>query len=143
MKYVLLILSLCVAINPVHGKGFPVSVEVFMVQGHAVTGGDLTDQMNKANVPLTVYDLSQARQFNTQLSQGIPRDPALAQQHIKGILAQSPDAIGIYAQTLIGQQRARRLDIRYVPAIVFDDGQSVVYGITDMDYALQIYRRAQ
>jgi hypothetical protein len=41
------------------------------------------------------------------------------------------------AATAIG--RAAQLQINRIPAIVFD-GKAVVYGITDVDYAVQLYK---
>lgn len=122
---------------------WPTSVDVFYVAGSEVSGGSLTHQMQQQKVPLSVFDLSQARKLNRSLSDGLPRDPEQAKRHIQSLLAKNKQAPMIYAQAMIGQERARRYDLKYLPAIVFNNGQSVIYGIQDMDYAIELYRQAQ
>ncbi len=75
------------------------------------------------------------------LLQDVPRDPeqekeavALIQSRIDDI---NPNDL---ASVFRAQLYAKRWDIRRVPALVFNQGEAVLYGITDFEQALEIWQ---
>lgn len=58
---------------------------------------------------------------------------ALAKRNIGVLSAQE------LRSSLRGPIKALKYGIKKVPAVVFNDGESVVYGITDIDIALNLY----
>jgi integrating conjugative element protein (TIGR03757 family) len=107
-------------------------VEVFTDSGHPVAH-------TEAFADVTVYRLDGLAQAQDQLSEGLPSDPTEASR----IAAQRLDA-----QPMLNEQMMQagqgltlahlqyRLD-RY-PAIVFD-GETVIYGVTDLAVAYRLY----
>lgn len=99
------------------------------------------DHLQAQGISVSVYDLSARKRLEAELSQGLPRDPRLAQVMVRERVSQISENM---KQALIdahqGELNARQYRIRQVPAVVFD-GQYVVYGTSDVTEALQTYRR--
>ncbi len=92
-------------------------------------------------VTVEVHDLSAQQKFLDELGQGLPgNNPALAKEMAVGRL----DAPGFrqrLADATAGAMLANRYGIAKIPAIVFDRGAAVAYGLTDVNQAIQLYQR--
>lgn len=114
-----------ILLSRVQARDFPAMVEVFKQPHTKISSGKLTKQMERAAVPLSVYQLSDPVEF--KYSQNLQDQ----------ITTEQVDQIAL---AMMGHTRAQMLRVTYLPAIVFD-GQFVVYGVRDMDYALDIWMR--
>ncbi len=85
-----------------------------------------------------VYDLSAPRQLMGRLGQGLPRDPGQAKAVAAGRLAEHRQRL---AAAFGGLALATQYGIAKIPAAVFNHGEAVAYGITDMAEAATLYRR--
>ena len=105
-----------------------------------------TDATQPVTVPaglkgrVTVYLVDGVQTMNTALSRGLPADPATATAEAKRrIAAFTPARRKQIRQSALGLGRAAQYDIDRYPAIVFDEGRAVVFGLTDIGVALGIY----
>lgn len=91
-------------------------------------------------IHLEIHDLSARQRLLGEISQGLPSDPALAQD----LAAARLDA-GDFRQRLAAAEADAALAVRYgiskLPAIVFDRGAAVAYGLADVGQAVERYRR--
>jgi integrating conjugative element protein (TIGR03757 family) len=117
----------------------PQRIEVITDSAHPVTGLEAI----AAHLEVYIYDLDSPSRLEAQLSEGLPADPTaaarLARQRLD-TLGRQPLATP-FAQAYAGLLKALEYGIDRYPAVVFDGGASVVYGITDLDEALDYYRR--
>lgn len=90
-----------------------------------------------------IYRLDALALLDEELSAGLPADEAqamaIAQQRLRRMADVIRTRAGNAAQ---GLEAAMQYGIERIPAIVID-GQDVVYGVTDVDRALQLWRAAQ
>ncbi len=90
----------------------------------------------------TVYVLDGLQQLEAQLSQGLPNDPqkaaAIAQERLKRVGAAELQRRA--ANAAQGIVRAQEYGVDRAPAMVFN-GRAVVYGVTDVEEASEIYRQ--
>lgn len=125
------------------GATAPARIEVFVTPAQAarLSGIDSVER-RYPGLSVTVHDLGAAARFEDALSDGLPTEPAAAlAQARQRLQALGPELAARLREAYGGLVRARHHGIDRLPAIVFDDGQSVVYGITDLPTALTHYRR--
>jgi integrating conjugative element protein (TIGR03757 family) len=108
----------------------PIKTEVFTLSTIAMS-----------NTPgATIYYVDGISQIENFLSAGLPKDPVAAQAIAKERWATLGRQGNQRLQNAgVGLGRAVQLGINRAPAIVFDD-RAIVYGVTDVAYAAQIYR---
>ena len=117
------------------------SVEVFTTADREVQW-ELEAETKAADqaIDLQVYALDGIQQFETQLSSNLPTDPdqskQIALQRIQQLDEQTMAAV---QNAAVGLAKAMQYGIDRYPAIVFD-GKAVVYGLTDLNSALDHYR---
>jgi integrating conjugative element protein (TIGR03757 family) len=87
-----------------------------------------------------IHDLSAQQRLLDELGQGLPGNPALAKDMVAGRL-DTPGFRQRLAEATAGALLASRYGITKLPAIVFDHGTAVAYGLADVDQAVQRYRR--
>lgn len=120
----------------------PVEIEVFTNARYPISGLDVTKAQD---TPVTVYDLDAPTRLAKQLGAGLPGRLDQA----KAILRQRIDAIGMeslkhqFQTAARGPLKAIEYQLTHYPAIVFDRGRMVVYGVSDLSEALARYRRSQ
>lgn len=91
-------------------------------------------------INVSVYNLDAPRNFEKSISQDLPyhnveKAVALAKQRLRN---HNSDDMG---QIFYGVLKAKQWDIKQLPAIVFGEGESVVYGVSDVNHAYQLYLR--
>jgi integrating conjugative element protein (TIGR03757 family) len=86
----------------------------------------------------TVYDLSAPRRLAADLGRGLPREPAAAETAARARIAGAGTNLRAAYE---GPAKALGYGLAKIPAVVFGQGQSVVYGVTDVAAAIQLYRR--
>ena len=128
----LLIMSIALA-----GSGEGPTIEVFTTSDRPIVSTEST--WRHVSV-VTIYPMDGLEQFETYLSQQLPREPAAAKaealrrfQHIDPMRLQSAKGAAR------GLTLASEYGIDRVPAVVFD-GRAVVYGVTDVEIALAHYQ---
>ncbi len=91
-----------------------------------------------AGVTLGVYNLDAQHKLEARLTQNLPADQASAQRIVgERFAALTGDEVqAIFRPVALVAQ----WDIRKAPAIVFDDGATVIYGVTDVGQALNYWR---
>jgi integrating conjugative element protein (TIGR03757 family) len=121
--------SLCTAAEP----PLPTRIEVFATEASPVAAA-----VPGLTLPVTVYDLDAPARWEATLSEELPAQPEQAQPIAQERIAQlDPEALkGAYT----GLMQALRYRIDRYPAIVFDEGRAVVYGVPDLEQALVHYR---
>ncbi|HAD31344.1 MAG TPA: TIGR03757 family integrating conjugative element protein [Methylophaga sp.] len=102
----------------------------------------LNVQMAERIANVKAYDLSAPDQFEKQLSEGLSSDPTLAQKQAKERIEQHGNEIqhqlmAAYEGALI----AMKYEIKKIPAIVFNGGEYVIYGVTDVNKAISMYKK--
>lgn len=120
------------------GAQEPRLIEVITDRAHPVTG--VESRSDRLNVQ--VFDLDAPARLEAQLSEGLPNDPTtaarLARQRLEHLGRQR--LATQFASAYAGLLKALAYGIERYPAVVFDGGDSVVYGVTDLDQALGYYR---
>jgi integrating conjugative element protein (TIGR03757 family) len=85
-----------------------------------------------------VYDLAEPRRLAADLGRGLPKDPAAAAAVARARLA---GAAGSLRAAYAGPAKALQYRLAKIPAVVFDQGAAVVYGVTDVAEAVRFYQR--
>ncbi|MDO8828256.1 TIGR03757 family integrating conjugative element protein [Methylophaga sp.] len=120
----------------------PPVIEVIHSDAEVITG---TESLLQQGYAVQQYNLDAPRHVLARLSQHLPAHQAAAQQQLEQQLqARGPQSL--HQQLLTAYQGLSlatqyRLD-RY-PAVVFEQGRAVVYGVTDLHQALLRYRQWQ
>ena len=88
-----------------------------------------------------IHDLSAQQRLLDELGQGLPgNNPALAKE-MAAVRLDAPGFRQRLAEATTGAMLANRYGIVKLPAIVFDHGAAVAYGLTDVNQAIQLYQR--
>ncbi len=114
----------------------PVTLEFFVGQDTPVTGLDAV-----GGYEATVYRLDTLHALIGRIEKQLPADPAEEpQQALAALAALSPAERDGLREATEGLLRARyRYGLDRYPAVVLD-GRAVVYGVTNLDRAVAIYR---
>ena len=117
----------------------PPRVEVFTLSDRPVRG---VDALERRGITVDVYVVDAVEQMNRTLSAGLPTNVRQATSMASHrIQQQSADLSRRYQQAARGLLRAQRLGVQRVPAVVFDDGQTIVLGVTDLEVGI-VHRSA-
>ncbi len=93
------------------------------------------DVAKDSGYELIVYNLDKHRNLEKKLSIGLPMDDVEKAQKIASQRVSKLDPVMI-KNLFNGIIYSINWDIRKVPAFVFNDGESVIYGVTSVDEAL-------
>jgi len=114
----------------------PSSIEVFTNGQHPVSG--------TASVPIQIYDLDAPDRLEDALSADLPLNPeqakTIALKRLNDLGAELADMVN---QAYEGVTKAMSYELTKIPAVVFDDGASVIYGISDINEAIKYYQAWQ
>jgi len=125
--------------TPAH---LPERIDIFYDDSVSLTGLDAVKETPAGRTAVHLYDMNTPERIEDELGHGLPPDP----EKSKRILMERMQAIGIerlkqrFVAAYQGVISAQEYGIDRYPAIVFDDGASVVYGVADLQEALNRYR---
>lgn len=90
------------------------------------------------------YLIDGGRDFEAVISKGLSKDPEVATRQVKKRFAKNKNDWDIQAkQSWQGAVNAQSLGISKIPAVTFDDGKSVIYGVLDLSKAYRIWSNKQ
>ncbi len=141
MSALFMMLILCISSGLLNAAEKPV-IEVIHSDAHTITG---IDHLKQQGFKVTPYNLDQPKRLIARFAQNLPPN----QDAAKKKLEQRFQTIGkskVQQQFQSAYQAlivATQYGINRYPAIVFNHGQAVIYGITDLTQALNRYRQWQ
>ncbi|RDH88080.1 MAG: TIGR03757 family integrating conjugative element protein [endosymbiont of Seepiophila jonesi] len=114
----------------------PAQIEAFTNSRYPITNA------TKINVPIQIHDLDAPARLEEKLSASLSSDPkqakTVAPKHLETLGA---DRLAeMVNQAYEGTTQAINHELVKIPAVVFDNGTSVIYGITDIDDAVARYQ---
>ncbi len=125
----------------------PSSIEVFTNGRYPISGTSSASASASASasvsvpVPVQIYDLDAPDRLEDALSADLPPDPeqakTIALKRLNDLGAELADMVN---QAYEGVTKAMSYELTKIPAIVFDDGASVIYGISDINEAIKHYQ---
>lgn len=120
----------------------PVQVTFFGNNSNLPSGVEAVRQ--HGDVTLTIYNLDDHQNLEKALSKGLPKGQQnvtkameIARLRLREI---SPDR---FRSVFEGQLKAKEWKIKRFPAVVFGNGDSVIYGVTDLDACRTIWLSSQ
>ncbi|KGQ52263.1 hypothetical protein IO46_06650 [Gallibacterium anatis] len=131
-------LLLCLGISIAAWAELPseVNITVFSTQAYPIQNAQLAQHL---------YHIDRVEQWEDALSQTLSSNPTQAENQAKAFF-QHPDSqtkIRELQQAYQGLIIGWQMGIRKVPAVLFDSpqfGQGVIYGVTDVQYAIQLWK---
>ena len=88
------------------------------------------------------YLIDGGRDFESKISQGLSKHKPTAQRQIRQRFNKHKTSWVAQAKSAWqGAINAQSLNIEKVPAITFDKGKTLIYGVTDLSKALNIHRQ--
>ena len=138
---VLVVVSSCGRANA--DPKLPATIDIFTTAEFPIERSHfITDTPRARLTKLTVYRVDGLEELEQRLSENLPSDPARA----RDVALKRMQSGGLRIRQL-AQHGADALEgaIRYridrYPAMVFNDGESVIYGVTNVEDAVVIYLR--
>jgi integrating conjugative element protein (TIGR03757 family) len=87
------------------------------------------------------YLIDSGRDFEKQISKGLSKDPKIAMQQVQKLFNKNKKVWEDGAKkSFQGAVNAQSLNIQKVPAITFDNGKTVIYGVLNLSDAYQKYK---
>lgn len=119
----------------------PQVIEVFTSSDLPITGkAAINPDSVRSKTDLHIYELDGIERIEAKLSKGLTGDPEQSKRVVLQRFQQLHEEDRVQMQrAAMGLAKAVQYGIDRYPAIVFD-GQVVVYGLTDLEVALQHYR---
>jgi len=134
-------IALCILVifTPVLAEGGPHEIKIFTDKNFPITG---IEALRESGVQITVYDLGAPKRVARALGAGLPGNPEQAQTAMRAkVNAMGMDEIKRrFKSAYAGLVQALNYRIERYPAVVFDRGDAVIYGVTDLSEALRQYR---
>lgn len=93
-------------------------------------------------IEIVHFDLSEPTRIKNNVAPSLPADEKLAMVHAKQFF-ESEEGIVFKAamrDAYRGRQKMLQYQLTKIPAIVFDDGKYVIYGSTNVERAIALYR---
>jgi integrating conjugative element protein (TIGR03757 family) len=140
MALMVLSLTLAYASTPLN------AIEVVFNDQTPVSNVNLIQSSLQAQgVTVAFYNLDAPAQLGKALSQGLPANVELAKKIVQERLHQDGSAAlnARYQNAYRALTQSLAYELDRFPTIVFNHGQAVVYGVTDLAVALQIFQRWQ
>jgi len=119
----------------------PLKIEIFTDGDHPINN---ISYMNNNDVPTVTkqYELDDVFKMEKSISKGLPADKDKAMAMVKQRFQEQGGFQAVMKQVEIaykGILYAYRYKLKYYPAVVFNNGEAVVYGVTDMHQAMDKY----
>lgn len=116
----------------------PARMTVITDAKHPLQG--LDGLRTRTGIDVQVYDLSAPIDVEAELAAGLPAEREAAAQVARSRLA-DPQFQARLRSAYQGHLRALQFQITRYPAVLFEDGRAVIYGVTDLPEALTAYLR--
>lgn len=133
-------LAFCVAVlsTPLQA-GQAIVVEVIHNDAFPLTG---VDAVTGQGIEIKTYNLDDGKRLTANLATGLPPNQEQAKAALeRRFKEQGMEAVQEqFTQAFHGQIAGVQYGISRYPAVVFDRGEAVVYGVTDLNRAVAIYR---
>jgi len=122
----------------------PSQVDVFTDAAHPIDNVAAVKQALGEQATVRTFHIDAQARLNETLSKDLPADRDKARAiALERIQALDPSRLGrALAETFDGLMLAQRYGIDRYPAVVFDGGERVVYGVVDLREALRLYRQS-
>jgi len=118
-------------------------IEVFTASQYSVHGQIIQRLTERGKGEYKLYVIDRIDQLQQTLSRDLASDPDIARQKaLKRFQSMDSDLSQALENAAKGLAKAMQYDIDRYPAIVFD-GEAVIYGVIDLDVAINYYRRWQ
>jgi len=116
-------------------------VEVFTTTDRGVQWESLVGtKADRQNIDFHIFELDGIQQSEAQLSSNLPADPNQSKQiALQRIQQLDEQESAVIQNAAVGLAKAMQYGIDRYPAIAFNS-QVVVYGVTDLKVALDLYR---
>ena len=115
-------------------------IEVIFSDSTPVTG---IQTLKRQGIAVKLYNLDDGKRLVSQLATGLPHNQEAAKKTLQqrfnkiGDQAVKGRFIQAYQGVIVGTQYG----VTRYPAVIFDHGPAVVYGVTDLPRALILYRQ--
>lgn len=122
------------------GPAATIAVEAVTDDAHPVTGIEALSGQGQA---VAVYNLDDGERLTAELARGLPPDQEAAKAALQRRFAEQGRAAvqQRFERAFQGRIAAFEYGLTRYPAVVFNHGQAVVYGVTDLPQALTLYRQ--
>ena len=122
----------------------PSQVDVFTDAAHPIENVAAVKQALGEQATVRTFHIDAQARLNETLSKDLPADRDKARAiALERVQALDPLRLGrALAETFDGLMLAQRYGIDRYPAVVFDGGERVVYGVVDLREALRLYRHS-
>lgn len=116
----------------------PEVIEVFVLTNQPIQG---IDTVYARGTRVHVHVVDDVSRFEAELTALLPDDTADRQQEVGAMIHQmvTPEQENRIVRAWFALQRATELGITKTPAVVFD-GNTVLYGVAELEDALEIWR---
>ncbi|MGH1477192.1 MAG: TIGR03757 family integrating conjugative element protein [Geminicoccales bacterium] len=112
----------------------PSSIEVFTTFERPANGNRIES--------VIIYEVDGLTKLTESLSENLPDDAEAAKEIALQRISRLGDELRWTVEHAVeGLTRAKKYDLDRYPAVVFDKGKSVVYGVANVDQALKIYQQ--
>lgn len=132
-------LAFCATVLSIPAQAGPGLVEAIHSDAFPLTGAD---DLAGQGIEVKTYNLDDGKRLTATLANGLPPDQEQAKAALeRRFKEQGMEAVQKhFTQAFQGQILGVQYGISRYPAIVFDQGRAVVYGVTDLNRAVAIYR---
>lgn len=138
--FVILVVAL---VAPAHAQA-QITIEVFKTTETNIVFPQDWVPYSQAGYKVVVFDLDGYRALSKELSKGLPADPALAEKTVKSRLeADNGDLRRRMQKIGVGIEQSIKYQLKSYPAIVFNNGEAVIFGETNLTRAIDAYRSSK
>ena len=117
-------------------------IEVIVSDAYPVTG---IQTLNRQGIAVKLYNLDDGKRLLSQLATGLPHNQEAAKKTLQQRFQKMGDQTvkGRFIQAYQGVIVGTQYGVTQYPAVIFDHGQAVVYGVTDLPRAVTLYHQWQ
>lgn len=118
------------------------SIEVIVNSQSAKSDAQVVARLQAAGIKVDFYNLDAPKLLSKALSQDLPANPQAAQDQILQRWRRSGThaLVQRYQQAYQGLSKCLQYGLDRYPAMVFNQGEAVIYGITDLTQAVHLYQ---
>lgn len=140
-----LLLGLALPLGAIAAEsGLPSRIEILSDATHPVENIAAVQKQLGSGTAIRYFTIDAQARLDEKLSQDLPADPeqarAIALKRIQAL--DRPGLARQLSEGFEGLLLAQRYGIDRYPAVVFDEGKSVVYGVTDLREVVRLYQQS-